>query len=185
MTRPAPGLWILVCVSLGACRPPSRALPAPLAVSVPQAAGTPGPADTSSLALEPVRIDVIAGESSTYDRAGGAPARGPAPPGRDASVTTNVELVKTIATKDEGVAELVAAIARHRERCAGAAGLARARVRAAAQLTELVKDRLADRAQRALAASGGIEDLAAEVVDKTIDPYTASERVLALALGKL
>jgi LAO/AO transport system kinase len=94
-----------------------------------------------------------------------------------------VEIVKTIAawgTRDgSGVAELMAAVEAHRARMAGDEGEERARARAAAHLSELIKGLLADRADLALAALGGMDQLASEVAGRRQDPYTAAERIVA------
>ena len=87
-----------------------------------------------------------------------------------------IEIVKTIASwglrEGSGIADLVAAIDRHRaqpdERAVG---------RAAAHLTELVRGILADRAARALAALGGMEEIAAQIAARRQDPYSAAEEI--------
>ena len=87
-----------------------------------------------------------------------------------------VEIVKTIGSwglKDgSGVADLVAAIDRHRaqpdDRSVG---------RAAAHLAELVRGLLSDRAVRAMAALGGMEEIAEQIAARRQDPYTAAERI--------
>jgi len=96
----------------------------------------------------------------------------------------NVEIVNTVAVRGladgSGIAELAAAVERHRERAwQGEAGVERARGRAAAHVAELVRTLLADRAERALAARGGLADVAASVVERRQDPYSAAEAILA------
>jgi LAO/AO transport system kinase len=95
----------------------------------------------------------------------------------------DVEIVQTVANRGlaegSGIAELAEAIERHRAAAwAGEAGARRARVRAAAHVAELVRALLADRVERALAARGGLEDVAAAVVERREDPYTAAERIV-------
>ena len=95
-----------------------------------------------------------------------------------------VEIINTIASKGltegSGIAELATAVERHRQRAwTGAAGEARARTRAAAQIAELVRALLADRAERALAERGGLAEDAEAVVNRRQDPYTAAEAILA------
>jgi LAO/AO transport system kinase len=97
-----------------------------------------------------------------------------------------VQILKTVAAwglkEGSGVAELVAAIDEHRAAVAADAdgrGARRARERAAAQLSELVKGLLADRADRALAELGGLEQVAEEVAARRQDPYSAAERIVA------
>ncbi|HEY0194499.1 MAG TPA: methylmalonyl Co-A mutase-associated GTPase MeaB, partial [Kofleriaceae bacterium] len=94
------------------------------------------------------------------------------------------ELVRTVATRGiaagSGIAELAAAIAGHRTRVAtGAGATTRAAARAGAQLAELVRGLLADRAARALEAHGGLTELAAEVAERRADPWTLAEQLVA------
>jgi LAO/AO transport system kinase len=88
-----------------------------------------------------------------------------------------VEIVKTIASwglKDgSGIADLVAAIDQHRARPDD-----RTVGRAAAHLAEQVRGLLQDRAARALAAVGGMEEIAAEIAARRQDPYTAAEQIV-------
>jgi LAO/AO transport system kinase len=96
----------------------------------------------------------------------------------------DVEIVRTIATRGmgegSGIAELAAAVEHHRERAwTGEAAAERARMRASAQLAELVRALLADRAARTLAAHGGLAEIAAAVVDKRQDPWTIAEELVA------
>jgi LAO/AO transport system kinase len=95
-----------------------------------------------------------------------------------------VEIVNTTATRGlatgSGLAELAAAVERHRERAwTGDAAHARARDRAAAQIAELVRALLADRAATALRGRGGLGELAEAVADRRQDPYTAAEAIVA------
>ncbi|MGE0869854.1 MAG: methylmalonyl Co-A mutase-associated GTPase MeaB [Kofleriaceae bacterium] len=96
----------------------------------------------------------------------------------------DVEIVRTIATRGiadgSGIAELAAAIERHRTGVwTGPAAVERAVVRASAHLSELVRALLIDRAARSLSAHGGAHELARSVVDRTQDPWTLAERVVA------
>jgi len=93
-----------------------------------------------------------------------------------------VEIVQTVAIKGlgegSGIPELAAAIERHRARAwEGEAGVRRARIRAAAQIAELVRALLADRVEQGL--SRGLADEAAAVVERREDPYTVAERLVA------
>ena len=95
-----------------------------------------------------------------------------------------VEIVRTIATKGlaagSGIAELATAIEAHRARIwAGPTAAARHVARAQAHLAELVRALLADRAVRAIAARGGLTEIAKSVVDKAADPWTVAEQLLA------
>jgi LAO/AO transport system kinase len=94
-----------------------------------------------------------------------------------------VEIVRTIATRGtaegSGISELTAAIERHRERAwNGPDSAARATRRAAAHLRELVRALLTDRASRALAARGGLDEIAQAVVDRRTDPWTIAEQLV-------
>jgi LAO/AO transport system kinase len=95
-----------------------------------------------------------------------------------------VAVVRTVAVRGgadgSGVAELAAAVADHRARTwQGEAGHARAVARATAHLRELVRAQLADRALAAIAAHGGLADLAEAVVAHTADPWSVAERIAA------
>jgi LAO/AO transport system kinase len=95
-----------------------------------------------------------------------------------------VEIVRTIATKGtaegSGIAELAAAVERHRERAwTGEAASARASARAVAHLNELVRALLGDRANRAIAARGGLTQLAADLVEHRSDPWTLAEELVS------
>ena len=94
-----------------------------------------------------------------------------------------VEIVRTIATKGtadgSGIKELAAAIESHRNRVwTGDKAKERALARARAHLGELVRALLADRAERAMAASGGLGELAASLVSREQDPWTVAERLV-------
>jgi LAO/AO transport system kinase len=92
-----------------------------------------------------------------------------------------VEIVKTVATRGlaGGVAQLAAAIEAHRARLwAGPGGAERARARAAAHVAALVRAGLADRAEAALAARGGLAALARAVVDDHQDPWSVAARLV-------
>jgi len=95
----------------------------------------------------------------------------------------DVEIVRTIATRGtaegSGIAELAKAVEAHRERVwQGPAGTERANARAAAQVSELVRALLADRATRAMAARGGLHEIAQAVVEKRRDPWTLAEELV-------
>ena len=92
---------------------------------------------------------------------------------------TVVPIVRTVATRAEGIGALAVAVEEHRARAwTGESAAARAQRRAAAHVGELVRALLADRAAAALAARGGLAALAAEVVGYTADPWTLAERVV-------
>jgi LAO/AO transport system kinase len=91
----------------------------------------------------------------------------------------DVPIVRTIATQAVGIAELAAAVEAHRARVwSGPDGQARAVRRATAQLADMVRGLIADRAERAIAQAGGLAPIAEDVVAHRVDPYTAAERIL-------
>ena len=102
----------------------------------------------------------------------------------DRAGSKEVEIIQTIASRGlaegSGIVELAEAVERHRDKAwTGDAGVRRSRARAAAQVAELVRALLADRVERGLAARGGLDDVAAAVVERREDPYTAAERLVA------
>jgi LAO/AO transport system kinase len=95
----------------------------------------------------------------------------------------DVEILQTIAARGtregSGIAELVAAIERHRdETSSGEEGQRRARERARAHLVELVRALLADRVEAALRRESKLEKLADEVAARRQDPYSAAEAIV-------
>lgn len=96
----------------------------------------------------------------------------------------DVEIVRTIATRGladgSGIKELAAAVESHRERAwTGEGAIPRANARAAAHLAELVKALLADRAAQAMAARGGLAEIAQAVTERKTDPWTVAEDLVA------
>jgi LAO/AO transport system kinase len=90
----------------------------------------------------------------------------------------DVEIVRTVASRGEGIDELAAAIGRHHERTRGStAGAERQHRRATAQLQALLEERLFAAAERSLAARGGLEDVIRRIADRELDPYSAAEEV--------
>jgi LAO/AO transport system kinase len=86
----------------------------------------------------------------------------------------DVPIVRTIATRGAGIAELAAAIEGHRARAwTGPAAAPRAAQRARAQLYDLVRALLADRVAAAL------ETRAAELVASGRDPWSLAEELVA------
>jgi LAO/AO transport system kinase len=103
---------------------------------------------------------------------------------RGGDASEHIEILNTIAAKgtaeQSGMAELVEAIERHRERTStGAEGERRARERAANRVGWVVRGLLTDRAEAALAAHGGLEEVAGEVAARERDPYTVAEEIVA------
>ncbi len=96
----------------------------------------------------------------------------------------DVEIVRTIALRGtaegSGITELADAIEKHRERAwRGEGAIARANQRASAQVSELVRALLADRAARTMAERGGLHEIANAVVEKRQDPWTIAEELVA------
>lgn len=100
-----------------------------------------------------------------------------------------VEILKTIASwgikSASGMAELVAAIDRHRDKVYGpgdsdtdAQGVARIRRRVLAHVTELVRGLLEDRIEAMLSERGGFDDIVASITAGDTDPYTAAESLV-------
>ncbi len=86
-------------------------------------------------------------------------------------------IAKCIATRGEGIAELVEALDRHRAWLDGTqAGRARRHLRLAEELRESLRETLIEAATHAL--GGEIERAVSDVEAKTIDPYTATEQLL-------
>ena len=86
-------------------------------------------------------------------------------------------ILKCVATRGEGIAELVAALERHAAWVAGTeAGKARRHARLVEELRESLRETLIDAATASLA--GELEASVAAVEARTLDPYTATERLL-------
>ncbi|MBI4511730.1 MAG: methylmalonyl Co-A mutase-associated GTPase MeaB [Deltaproteobacteria bacterium] len=102
---------------------------------------------------------------------------------RGAQSARKVEIIKTVALSGQGIDELMGAVARHREANSGESGRARAQARAAAQVSELVKDQLIDAAWRAIRARGGLDVTAEAIVARKMDPYQAADEIVAEVLS--
>jgi LAO/AO transport system kinase len=102
--------------------------------------------------------------------------------GQGRAAEKEVEIIQTIASRGlaagSGIVELAEAVERHRAKAwSGEAGVRRGRARAAAQVAELVRALLADRVERSLASR--LDEVAAAVVERREDPYTAAEKIVA------
>jgi len=120
---------------------------------------------------------------ATGERPGRAGSGGAASEDPKARPSIDVEIVRTIATRGtadgSGISELGAAIERHREKVwSGEGATARATARARAHLVELVRALLTDRAATAMAARGGIDEIAQSVVERTRDPWSLAEELV-------
>lgn len=105
-------------------------------------------------------------EMLTLGLRAGAPADGPIP------------VVGTSVVSGEGVAELVAALARHRTHAQSPAGLQRRRRVAEFRLTKTAEDVLLERFREEGIAH--ITGFAARVANREVDPYTAAVDVLTV-----
>ena len=95
-------------------------------------------------------------------------------------------ILKTVATRGEGIDELVAAVQQHREQAmASGATEQRRRERGERRFLALLRDRLVERALQRLDEARGLQQRVREIQERRIDPYTAVEQVLAeLRLGE-
>jgi LAO/AO transport system kinase len=98
--------------------------------------------------------------------------QGPARPWR-------VPLLRTVAAREEGAAELVSALAAHRAHLERSGELAHVeRRRARHPFVAHVRERAAARVESALAGDPGLAAILADVERRALDPYTAAERWL-------
>ncbi|HTB78378.1 MAG TPA: methylmalonyl Co-A mutase-associated GTPase MeaB [Polyangiaceae bacterium] len=87
-------------------------------------------------------------------------------------------ILKCVASRGEGVSELVAALERHRTWVEGTeAGRARRRARLAEQLRESLRESLIDAAVHDLGPS--IDEAVQAIETRSVDPYTATENLVA------
>ncbi len=89
-------------------------------------------------------------------------------------------IIKTVALQDQGVADLVTAVEQHRAFLirSGLWG-ARERVRAANELEGIVRRRLLQRLAQ-LIPQGSLQETVDQIAQRTLDPYTAAEQLLAV-----
>jgi LAO/AO transport system kinase len=113
-------------------------------------------------------------------RLSGAVAEGGADPGLERPHPKRPEVLVTTAMSGEGVPELLAAIARHREGLGSAeGGIPVRRARAAALVWALLGDRVRRRLEQPDLAAATAETLDA-VVRHELDPYAAADRLLEM-----
>ncbi|MBV9948564.1 MAG: hypothetical protein JOZ69_17070 [Myxococcales bacterium] len=87
-------------------------------------------------------------------------------------------IVKCVATRGEGIGDLVAALDRHRDWETGTeAGRARRRARLGEELREMLREALIDDATRDLQPM--LDDALRDVDAHALDPYTLTERLVA------
>ena len=101
----------------------------------------------------------------------------PAPAGDGQDERWTPPIAKCIATRGDGVAELVTALERHRAWVDGtASGKARRRARLAEQVRESLRESLIEAAVHDLGAS--LDEAVLAVDSRAVDPYTAIERLV-------
>jgi LAO/AO transport system kinase len=86
----------------------------------------------------------------------------------------DIEIVRTVATRGEGIGELASAIARHRQKSAAEAHAKSAR-RARRELRDALIDRLLERVDAAFAEQ---PELLKSVETRALDPYSAAEHLI-------
>lgn len=87
-------------------------------------------------------------------------------------------IVKTIASRGDGVDELVAAIGSHREWLASSGGLARRRAARASHEVEAIAVSSIRRRLAEIHGAAALSELAGRVAAGELDPYTAAEQLL-------
>jgi LAO/AO transport system kinase len=89
-------------------------------------------------------------------------------------------VLATVATRRQGIAELVDALEAHRRAIEASGELERKRAdRARRQLISLVLEQLLAGLQRDVDHAGRLEALVAAVARREIDPYAAAQRLIA------
>jgi LAO/AO transport system kinase len=111
---------------------------------------------------------------------GASEADGDAAADGDANETWTPEVVETVATTGEGIADLAATLADHRRYLVESGRLReKARSRYAEEIRRLVQSDVSDLVERELDARGGVDALAAAVADRETDPYTVADEIVA------
>jgi len=88
-------------------------------------------------------------------------------------------VVETVATTGDGVAAFADAVAAHTTHLDTAGATSRRHQRAAATLQRLLRSDLSEISERLLEANGGLDEMAAAVADRDVDPYTVVDRLVA------
>lgn len=102
-----------------------------------------------------------------------AQAKVPAPEG---SRPWEPPIVKTVATRDGGILDLVGAIASHEEHLVRSGDLPRREAnRARSELVSILRDRLLDGALEALSPVGTLDEIATRVARRELDPYALAD----------
>ena len=98
---------------------------------------------------------------------------------------SRVEIVKTVATRSEGILNLSEAIVAHADHLRESEeGFRRALRRSEVRLVELLKERLIRTASASLREFGGLEAFAERIARKETDPYSAVERIVERLTGR-
>jgi len=123
------------------------------------------------------------GDHDAAHRFGTVAQAGPPKPGEPAERDTGWEppIVKTVATRSEGIEELAAALERHRAHLEESGGIHEREVaRARAGFLALLRDQLlASALERLSAEQGGLDEIAARVANRSADPYALVEAIAA------
>jgi LAO/AO transport system kinase len=91
-------------------------------------------------------------------------------------------VLRTIATRGEGVIELAEAIEEHRRKIEASGQLERLRLeRARRQVLALVRHQLVDQVLRATERDGRLDDVVRSVARRELDPYAAAQRLIEAA----
>jgi LAO/AO transport system kinase len=99
------------------------------------------------------------------------------PEGAEDAALWTPPILKCIATKNEGVGELVTALEKHHAWIASTPlGQARRKLRLREEIRESLRESLIDAAARSLASE--LDDVADRVASRTVDPYSATEELL-------
>jgi LAO/AO transport system kinase len=138
-------------------------------------------ADHTVMALQ--MMQGLAPQSAGHHRTAGRAAHPHAMPGAQADGAWLPPIVKTVATRGEGVEPLREWIERHAAYLAETGQLAHREIaRAAAELEHILRDRmLADLV--AQLPAGQLASTAQMIAERRVDPYTATEHILALRAG--
>ncbi len=95
-----------------------------------------------------------------------------------------VRILKAVAIKEQGMAELVEAANLHRrELDHESMGRRRALERAESRLKDLLRTLALDRALAQVEAGDGLEALVERIAERQVDPYSAAENILAELMG--
>jgi len=96
-----------------------------------------------------------------------------------------VRILKTVAVKEEGIADLVEAASLHQQELdLEQEGRRRALERAETRLKDLLRTLALDRALAQVEARGGLSSLVNRIALRQVDPYTAAEQILAELMGE-